>query len=447
MSHRNGFSTDRPLRYRPPQVDFTRGEVPVDGLAHPAACLPTVMQPDGRSRRAVVVGADPRQLVRDLEVEHLVEVVRVVQNTQALDTALGSLEPALVFVETDLPDEEGFDAIRRASAERSVGIVAVTPDPISFDEVRHALAAGAHACLSMRALRQEGSDAIERAVAREAYLSIEEIHPVLAEEGAEGELTAKERSARLQSLVIGLIPLAGVITAFISLLWRRYLGTIGVRPVDLAIDPTTRIADVVFTASVLIGLIGPQVFVGSWLDLIRESSRGQVARWLDRHARLGRTLLALAVFAITVGIAALNEVLFALFAGPLVTGLLLAKMFDLDDDLPAFLRVTRLRSSRAIVGAAATAVLFLGLLSYEVIVRGPEFGPEGESGWLAPSVLGFNAIPVRATVVDGGAVSEMLYLGGNADLYVLVDPCDGDRIDLVSVGSTKLTVIDRVSCD
>ncbi len=41
----------------------------------------------------------------------------------------------------------------------------------------------------------------------------------------------------------------------------------------------------------------------------------------------------------------------------------------------------------------------------------------------------------------------MLYLGGNADLYVLVHPCDGDTVEFVSVGSTRLVVIDEVACD
>jgi hypothetical protein len=40
----------------------------------------------------------------------------------------------------------------------------------------------------------------------------------------------------------------------------------------------------------------------------------------------------------------------------------------------------------------------------------------------------------------------VLYLGGNADLYVLVYPCDDDEVEYVSVGSTRLVVIDEVTC-
>lgn len=38
---------------------------------------------------------------------------------------------------------------------------------------------------------------------------------------------------------------------------------------------------------------------------------------------------------------------------------------------------------------------------------------------------------------------EVLYLGGNADLAVVVDTCD-DRVELVSARLTRLDVIERV---
>jgi DNA-binding NarL/FixJ family response regulator len=51
-------------------------------------------------------------------------------------------------------------------------------------------------------------------------------------------------------------------------------------------------------------------------------------------------------------------------------------------------------------------------------------------------------IPLAAAM----AAIMSLYLGGNADLYVLVDPCDEDTVEFVSVGSTRLVVIDEVVC-
>jgi hypothetical protein len=47
--------------------------------------------------------------------------------------------------------------------------------------------------------------------------------------------------------------------------------------------------------------------------------------------------------------------------------------------------------------------------------------------------------------VDSGQERELLYLGGNADLYVLVDHCD-DAVHYVSVGATRLQVIDELTC-
>ena len=51
----------------------------------------------------------------------------------------------------------------------------------------------------------------------------------------------------MTGIMIGLIPLTGMVAALMSYLWRKYLGQIGVRPVDLAIDPTSRVVDAIST--------------------------------------------------------------------------------------------------------------------------------------------------------------------------------------------------------
>lgn len=38
-----------------------------------------------------------------------------------------------------------------------------------------------------------------------------------------------------------------------------------------------------------------------------------------------------------------------------------------------------------------------------------------------------------------------LYLGGNADLYVLYDPC-AEIVRMVPVGSSRVELVDRVTC-
>ena len=53
---------------------------------------------------------------------------------------------------------------------------------------------------------------------------------------------------------------------------------------------------------------------------------------------------------------------------------------------------------------------------------------------------------IVADVDDALPVRERLYLGGNADLYVFVDPCNDDRVEMVSVGSSRMVVVDEISC-
>jgi hypothetical protein len=38
-----------------------------------------------------------------------------------------------------------------------------------------------------------------------------------------------------------------------------------------------------------------------------------------------------------------------------------------------------------------------------------------------------------------------LYIGGNADLYVLYDPC-AEMVRLVPVGSSRVEMVDEVTC-
>ena len=92
-------------------------------------------------------------------------------------------------------------------------------------------------------------------------------------------------------------------------------------------------------------------------------------------------------------------------------------------------------------------VACLAALTVEVMAVGPHFGTKGAEGIIAPTVLGFRVQPMRWIDVDAdGKEQDVLYLGGNADLYVLIDPCNDDETLFVSVGATRLVVIDEVSC-
>lgn len=375
-----------------------------------------------------------------------VAVLRIVADPEELTSAIDELGPEVALVDTGLDADGGFEAIERIrfSAE-PVGLLAMTPPPPTHDTVVRALAAGASGFVEADAPAPTIRRAVEAIASGERFLPVDATVELLAEKGDDLGLTAAERDSRLRNLVIGLIPLAGSLTAFVSLLWRRYLGNIGVRPVDLAIDPATRLVDAFFSLSVLLAVFGPLLFIGTWLDLLTERADRRVVRWVVAHRRLARVGLAVVVLIGGAVLAALAQVILALFVGPLIGGLLLAKTFDLDDDLPAALRLSRWDAGRAAAAFVGVIVACLSVLSFEALVVGPDLRADGAHGWLAPRVLGFRAQPMVATTVDSGEQQEVLYLGGNADLYVLVDPCD-DRVILVSVGSTQLEVIERVGC-
>ena len=90
---------------------------------------------------------------------------------------------------------------------------------------------------------------------------------------------------------------------------------------------------------------------------------------------------------------------------------LIARGVDLQDQLPTIVRVTGVRPARVIAGALVIALVFLTILSTEVLVKGPDLRTDGAHGILAPKVLGFKAQPMRAFAVDTGEPRETLYLG------------------------------------
>ena len=66
---------------------------------------------------------------------------------------------------------------------------------------------------------------------------------------------------------------------------------------------------------------------------------------------------------------------------------------------------------------------------------------------LAPDTLGFTARPIIVSDLDEKLEPlGALYLGGNADLHVLYDPC-ADTVRFVPVGSSRVEVVDQVSCE
>jgi hypothetical protein len=139
------------------------------------------------------------------------------------------------------------------------------------------------------------------------------------------------------------------------------------------------------------------------------------------------------------------HLLLVVLVGPLVAVAVIARATDLGDQVP---RVLRIEASPRRVLAGGVLVLFvlLGAVGGEALFIGPQLGRSGEGGYIVPKVLGFNAQPVSAQNVDTDVTRELLYLGGNADLYVLIDPCNDNNVEYVSVGAHRLEVIDEITC-
>ena len=252
----------------------------------------------------------------------------------------------------------------------------------------------------------------------------------------------------MTGIMIGLIPLTGLVAALLSYLWRKYLGQIGVRPVDLAIDPTSRVVDAIATFSLVLGAFGPLLLVSNWLDLLRGSriDRGPVA-WLFEHRRFAQLVMSVAVLAITLFLSIGPDLTLVVIIGPIMTISIVAKAADLNDELPPYLRIEHIRPLRLLVVTGTALVILLTALAAEALLIGPDLGSRGAGGYIAPKILGFKAQPVRAfDLTSESEPREVLYLGGNADLYVLVDPCNNEEVEMVPVSTRRLVVIDEITC-
>lgn len=372
----------------------------------------------------------------------------LIRRPQDLEFAVGEATPDVIVVSTAFPERKGVDAIGEVRAiAPGAAVLALTPDPPSHEDVALATRAGARGFVVAGTVPAEFLEAVLTVNRGGNWFPPEETKSVFTAVAGDLDTTAQERRSRLLSIVIGLVPVTGAIAAVLALLYRRYLGQIGVRPVDIAIDPASRVVDAVSVFFLLLGFFGPFLFVGSWLDILRESplNRGPLARLLAKP-RLSHFALSLLVLVAVTLLALGINVGLIVFVGPLVGFSLVARALDLSEELPLALRLERIGQQRALFGGGMVSVLFLASLSFEAFVVGPRFDSQGVDGFLLPRTVGFNATPMRVLDVESGGESELLYLGGNADLYVLVDPCDDDEVLYVSVGATRLVVTDEVTC-
>lgn len=414
--------------------------------------------------RVLVVDADPSgegYLRSKMEGIEGIEIVGIAHSQRMTLNQVESTKPDVLLVDLMFPGYNSVDLIAAVNGPHpDVRILAVSPGDTPHDRIILAIRAGAMGFITRDANRDEVAEAIQRVHQGEHWLPLDDTYAVLEEAAAELAITSQEQRNRLGSVALALIPITGLIAAITALLWRDYWGQIGVRVVDLGVDPTTRMIDVLGILLLTLGVFGPLLFVNSWVESMGKwFERGfpSTLRWVKKAQghRLGRLIFSKWVARGLLGILLLTglmwltqvfRLLVAVVIGPLVGLVLLANLLDMDQELPNSLHLPHLGARRVIVFLGVIVVVFLFIISAEVWIREPDLRADGLHGLLAPEALGFSAKPMTLYDLDGNYDPfGALYLGGNADLYVLYDPCE-EIVRLVPVGSSRVEMVDRVVC-
>ena len=375
--------------------------------------------------------------------------VRTIARISDLEAVIDRYVPSVVVVSTTFPDHESYEAIERVSVHApDLGILAVTPTPVPHSDVALAARAGADGFVDIDAEPEIIVAAIDAVRTGGSWFPSQETRAVLNSVAGDLDTSSAERRSRLSGVVFALVPITGIVAAVQTGFWRRYMGAIGVRPVDLAVDPASRVIDVIFTLLYVLGIVGPLLLIGTWLNMLEASrfNRGLISKLLDRR---GATHLVLSgLWLLLAGLIAIGpDLALKVVVGPAVAVAILAWIVGASEELPRFMRIEGVSGRAVIAGALVVSAVFIGLLGYEVLVSGPDLRTDGVHGYLAPRILGVTAQPVRAVTLDSGETNDVLYLGGNADLYVLVDVCGEDEeVDYISVSTQRLEVIDEITC-
>ena len=131
-----------------------------------------------------------------------------------------------------------------AGTHPQVRILALTPDDPPHDRIMLAAEAGALGFISRYAPSSDCTAAIEQVHQGEPWLPLHQTYEVLQDGAGELAVSSEERRNRLMEVLLGVIPLTGLVAAITAFLWRHYWGGIGVRVADLGVDPTSRMIDV-----------------------------------------------------------------------------------------------------------------------------------------------------------------------------------------------------------
>ncbi|WP_217356496.1 hypothetical protein [Ruegeria atlantica] len=371
----------------------------------------------------------------------------------------------MLLVDVMLQGLRSVDVISYASTTLpDLKILALSPGDPPHDRVILAIQAGALGYVGRDAEPAEVQEAISEVLHGKSYLPVDTTIDVLKATAPELAASAKERLNFMFQALLGLIPAAGLIAAVTGFLWREYWGQIGVRVVDIGVDASTRVTEFVLTFLVLLGILGPLHFVENWRGALKSWANGRPRlRMLGKKikpVRIGKTTLgdiianervqwvavAAIVLAITVPLDFSGGRILTIILGAVVALVMLANLFSLDDYLPELLRPSKQHIGKALVIDGMLFLVLLLVLSAEVFLLGPDLRQDGLHGFLAPKVLDLSARPVMVTDINENfGPLEALYLGGNADLYVLFDPCD-KVVRMIPVGSSRVEHIPQVQC-
>lgn len=431
------------------------------------------MKPDPIRLLAVTTVPDGKAAVQNIlgKLEDLFysesrefELVGLAYNKQAAMQQLNQIQPDLLLVDLMLPGLRSIDIISAASAALpGVKILALVPSDPPHDRVILALQAGALGYVLMDADAKEIFTAIKKALAGENYLPVAETFEVMRQAAPELLISAKERRANLIDSLLALIPIVGILSALAAFLWRRYWGLAGIRVSDLGVDASARVTDLLMSMLLLFGIFGPIFFIRTWLKGIGDwiGNRPKLNAGLKnfRDSKFGRSSVGNVIFgdwaawfvicvlilsgSVLLLVADLHLVSFLI--GIVVLVVMLAHVARSSDSLPNWLTLTtdRIRESLIIIGCLV--MTFVVVLTVEVN-QGPDLRTDGVHGFIAPKVLGLSARPAMFyDLEEKRPPLSALYIGGNADLYVLYDPCE-KVVRLIPVGSSRVRMIREVQC-
>ncbi|WP_018968705.1 response regulator [Rubritalea marina] len=385
-----------------------------------------------------------------------IEIVAVAYNKRSAYQELKSYEPDLVILDLMLPNMRSIEiAAYISTLNPEIKIIAMSPEDTPHEELMLCLQAGVLGYFTEEAKTEHVLRAIDRVLCGKKSLPEEATYDVLQQAASDLVISRKEKRTQFLSALIGLVPLAGILAAFISFLWREYWGQIGVRVGDLGVDSSKRVVELFISILLLVGMIGPLLYINSWLDAIEERF-GKLKKWI--YASRAKPGLKRALYArktqwivfacmllmISMPLNFTGGKILTIVIGVIFAAALLANMAGFAQALPTVFHLSKSSTRWVYTILGGIFTLLILALSVEVFLRGPDLRHDGVHGFVVKKALDVSARPAMFYDLDGkhpplGA----LYLGGNADLYVLYDP-NTESVRMIPVGSTRVEIIDEV---